>query len=224
VVRVGDVLALTRLYGTSNQVADELVRLAEATTGIDYIEDFKGAVREYLWLYAELEAEAAAMADYNSELVHGLFQTEDYARAIMQETGSLAPQVVDQRVAFRLRRQQAFFDRPGPVRVEAILTTGALRVQIGSALVMQAQREHLTALASRDGVSIRVLPYERGLHPAMNGPFTILDFDDPDDPSLVYVENLIGGRYIERAEHVAQYRAAFEQMRTQAVPVREYLE
>jgi transcriptional regulator with XRE-family HTH domain len=220
-VRMGDVMALARLYGADNAVADDLVRLANATKGTGYAEEFKGSVRESQWLYADLEAEAAVITDYQCELVHGLLQTEDYIRAVMH-AGSLTRQVIDQRVAFRLRRQRAFFDRPRPGRMDAILTAGALRVQVGSRTVMKAQREHLRALASRDGVSIRVLPLECGLHPAMNGPFTVLDFDDPDDPSLVHVENLIASHYIDRPEHVARFRGAFEWMRAQSVPVRDY--
>jgi hypothetical protein len=71
-------------------------------------------------------------------------------------------------------------------------------------------------------VSVLVLPFENGLHAAMRGPFTILDFDDPDDPSLVYVETVVGSRYIERPAHVAEFRAAFEGIRAQAIPIGEY--
>jgi transcriptional regulator with XRE-family HTH domain len=223
VVKVGDVLALTRLYGVGGAAAEELVRLAAATTGTGYLEDFRGAVRESLGLYAELEAEAAVVSDYQSEIVHGLLQTPDYVRAVVQAIPGLPKKVIDQRVAFRLRRQRAFLERPSPGRIDAIITVGALSVQVGSPAVMEAQREHLRALATRDGVSIRVLPFENGLHPAPHGPFTMLDFDDPDDPSLVYVESLVGGRYIERPDHVAEYRRAFEQVRALAVPIGEHL-
>jgi transcriptional regulator with XRE-family HTH domain len=223
VVSMGDVLALARVYGADNEVVDELVQLAEATTGSGYLEDFGASVSDSLGLYAELEAAAAAIADYQSEMVHGLLQTTEYIRAVMRADPALPEQVVDQRVAFRLRRQRAFFDRPGPTRMDAVVTAGALAVQVGSAAVMEAQREHLRVLATRDGVSIRVLPFENGLLPAMRGPFTVLDFDDPDDPSLVYIENLIGSRYIERAVHIARFREAFRQMQAHAVPVREYL-
>lgn len=222
-VRVGDVLALTRLYAAENAVVDELVRLAEATKGTGYAEDFKAEVRESVRLYAELETGAAAMADYSCEVVHGLLQAEDYIHAIMQANRSLSLQVAEQRIAFQLHRQRAFFDRLQPGRLDAVLTEGALRLQVGSALVMEAQREHLRALARKDGVSIRVLPFTDGLHPRPAGPFTILDFDDPDDPSVACVENVIETRYFDRVDHVARFREEFGQMRAQAVPVEDYL-
>ena len=222
-VKVGDVLALARLYGIDNATVDELVRLAEATRDSGYTENIRAAVRESVRLYADLEADAAAMADYHCEVVPGLLQTEDYIRAIMLGAESLPADVVDQRVAFRLQRQRAFFGRPRPGRVDAVITAGALDLQVGSAPVMEAQREHLRALAGEDGVSIRILPADDGLHPTMSGPFSILDFDDPDDPSVAWVENVVEIRYFDRPEHVAQFRAEFEQVRSQAVPVEDYL-
>jgi hypothetical protein len=223
-VKVGDVLALSRLYQVDTAATEQLITLAEASKGTGYLEDLTAVVRESLGLYAELEADATTISDYQSEVVHGLLQTPDYVRTVIEVVPALPREVIDQRVAFRMRRQRAFFDRPQPGRIDAILTAGALNLQVGSASVMEEQREHLRMLAARDGVSIRVLPFAGGLHPAPYGPFTMLDFDDPSDPSLVYIENLIGGRYIERAEHVARFRAAFEHMRAMAVPIREYRE
>jgi Domain of unknown function (DUF5753) len=57
----------------------------------------------------------------------------------------------------------------------------------------------------------------------MRGPFTIMDFDDEEDPSLVYIENLVGSRYLERPDHVAEFRNAFARMQALAVPFEEYV-
>jgi hypothetical protein len=222
-VRVGDVLALTRLYDADQTVIDKLVQLAEATKGNAYAEDSMSAVRRTLSMYADLEAGAAAMACYHCQLVPGLLQCEDYIRAIMYETPGLSPGPAEPRIAFRLERQRAFFDRPRPGRMDAVITAGALSLQVGSASVMEAQHEHLRALITRDGVSIRVLPFDNGLHPMMAGPFSILDFDDPDDPSVVCVENVIETHYYDRTEQVTRFRAEFEKVRNQAVPVEDYL-
>src|SRR4051812_26791574 len=223
-VRVGDVLALGRLYEADQTVIDELVQLAEATNGTAYAEDATWAARQNLWTYADLEAYAATIADFHCQLVPGLLQCEDYIRAIMYETPGLSSGPAEPRITFRLHRQRAFFDRSQPGRMDAVITAGALNLQVGSASVMEAQHEHLRALTTRDGVSIRVLPVDRGLHPTMAGPFSILDFDDPDDPPVVCVENVIELRYYDRAEQVARFRAEFEQVRNQAVPVKDYLE
>jgi transcriptional regulator with XRE-family HTH domain len=223
-VRPGDVLALARLYGVSAAETDELLALAEASRSTGYIEELGATVPESFGLYADLEAGAAAVAMYESELVSGLLQTPEYARAAIEVNRSLSPGDVDRRVAFRMHRQRTFFGRATPGDLVVVMTAGALRVRVGSPAVMEAQIAHLRAVGERDGVSVRVLPFENGLHASMHGPFTILDFDDPDDPSLVYLESVVGSRYIERPRHVADFRAVFDDVRAQAVPVREYRE
>lgn len=222
-VKQGDVLALARLYGVDAAVTDELVLLASATRASGFQEDYGSSVPEWVGLYADLEAASSVLLDYNCELIHGLLQTADYARTVTAVNTSLSPKVVDQRVAFRMRRRRAFFERPKPGRLDAVLTAGALGLVVGSPDVMEAQIAHLRAVVSGDEVSVRVLTSTNGLHAAMRGPFTILDFDDPDDPSLVYLETLIGSRYVERRDQLSEYRRAFGQIREQAVPLEEYL-
>jgi transcriptional regulator with XRE-family HTH domain len=221
-VRPGDVMALGRLYGAAQSVVDELLQLAEASKGTGYAEVSGWAARDF-WMYADLEAGAAAIADFHCQVVPGLLQCEDYIRAIMYGTPKLSPGPAEPRIAFRRERQRAFFDRPEPGRMDAVMTAGALNLQVGSDAVMEAQHEHLRALATREGVSIRVLPFDNGLHTMMAGPFSILDFDDPEDPSVVYVENVVETRYYDRAEQVEKFRAEFDTMRSLAVPVEDYL-
>jgi transcriptional regulator with XRE-family HTH domain len=222
-VKQGDVLALARLYGLDGRVTDELVKLASATKGSGFEENFGASIPVSTGLYGDLEAGAAVLRDYNCELIHGLLQTADYARAVTTVNTALSPEVVDQRVAFRMRRQQAFFQRSKPGHLDAVITAGALDLVVGSLTVMEAQIAHLRAVCSRDEVSVRVLTRTNGVHIAMRGPFTILDFDDPDDPAVVYLESFIGARYVERQDQVAEFRSAFDQMRAQAVPLEEYV-
>ena len=105
-VRAGDVMALARLYGISTAETDDLLALAEATRSTGYIEDFGAGVPESIGLYADLEAGAAALVQYNSELVSGLLQTAEYAWAAIEANRSLSTTDVDQRVAFRMHRQR----------------------------------------------------------------------------------------------------------------------
>lgn len=221
-VKQGDVLALARLYDADPTTTDELVALAEATRGTGYIEEFGTAVPESLGLYADLEAGARAIHHYDSELIWGMLQTDDYARAVIKANRTLSPAMVEQRVTFRMRRQHAFLDRPHPGQLDVVLTEATLNIAVGSPAVMKEQIAHLRTVDERHGVNVRVLPFANGLHVAMQGPFSVLDFDDPDDPTLVYMESPIGGRYIERPDHVAQIRSAYRDVRVQTVPMEEY--
>jgi transcriptional regulator with XRE-family HTH domain len=223
-VKPGIIWALAHLYEASPDVTDGLVALAAGTREEGWWEDYGGAMPEWVGLYAGLEAGCTTLSDYQCELIHGLLQTEDYARAVTRSNRDLSDEVVEQRVAFRMGRQRAVFNRSEPGRVLSVVTAGVLGLVVGSPAVMEEQVEHLRALTEGGHVSVHVLTARNGVHPAMRGQFTIMDFDDPDDPSLVYVETLVGSRYMEKPEHVAEFRRAFRQVQAQAVPLEEYID
>jgi transcriptional regulator with XRE-family HTH domain len=223
-VKPGVIWALAHLYDASPDETDVLVTLAAGTREEGWWEDYGGAVPEWVGLYAGLEAACTTLHDYQCELIHGLLQTEDYARAVTRSNPSLSDEVVEQRVAFRMGRQHAVFNRSDPGRVVSVMTAGVLGLVVGSREVMDAQIAHLLALTQGGEVEVRVLTETNGVHSAMRGPFTIMDFDDPDDPSLVYVETLVGSRYMERPEHVAEFRGAFQHIQAQAVSLEEYID
>ena len=217
----GDVLALGRLLGLGPDTVDELVALAEATRGTGFQHDNDSPVAGWTGMYAELEAAASELRTYNCELVHGLLQTPDYARAVTAANPALDSRAVDRLVTFRLERQRAFYERSAPGRLDSVLTAGAFGLVVDSAKTMRAQHSHLRGIAAHDGVRLRVLPVD-GVHAAMRGDFAVLDFADEDDPPLVYLESLIGSRYLEQTDQLTVYREAFETNFARAVPVEEY--
>ena len=219
--RPGDVLALARLMDIDPRTTDELVALAEATRRKGFQQDHGSPVAEWTGMLAELEAAAALVRTYKCELIPGLLQTSDYARAVTAANRKLDPTAVDRLVAFRLRRQDAFFDRASPGRLDVVLTAGAYHLTVGPPPLMDAQRAHLRTMAARDYVRVRVLPVG-GVHAAMRGDFMIMDFPDPDDPPLVYLESLVGSRYVEETAQLVMYREAFDDIADRAVPVEEY--
>jgi transcriptional regulator with XRE-family HTH domain len=223
-VKPGIIWALAHLYDVDPESTDALVALAAGTREEGWWEDYVGAMPDWVGLYAGLEAASTALFDYQPELIHGLLQTEDYARAVTRSNADLSDDVVEQRVAFRMERQRAVFNRSSPGRVISVTTAGVLGLVVGSPDVMEAQIAHLVALSRGGDVAVRVLTARNGLHSAMRGPFTIMDFDDPDDPSLVYVETLVGSRYLEKPEQVAEFRRAFQLIEAQAVPLEEYID
>lgn len=219
--RPGDVLALARLMDVDPRTTDELVTLAGATRRRGFQQDHGSPVAEWAGMYAELEAAAAGVRMYKCEMVPGLLQTPDYARAVTAANRRLDADAVDRLVSFRLRRQETFFDRATPGRLDVVLTAGAYHLTVGPLTVMEAQRDHLRTTAAHDHVRIRVLPAD-GVHAAMRGDFVIMDFPDRDDPPLVYLESLIGSRYVEETDQLVMYREAFAELAERAVPVEEY--
>ena len=165
-----------------------------------------------------LEAEAVSMLTYQ-QLVHGLFQTESYARAIIAETGpGIDDETLDQRVEVRITRQ-AVLARERPMEVRAVLDETCIRRLVGGTEVMKRQLARLLELAERPNVIMQVLPFEVGAHPGtMLGPFDILSFEHPADPGVVYVES-DSDPYPDREGDLQRYTTAFDYLRSMALSV-----
>jgi transcriptional regulator with XRE-family HTH domain len=219
-VKPGDIWALARLYDVPTDVAEVLAALASGTHGEGWWEDNGVVVPNWLGLYAGLEAASRQVSTYHPEVVHGLLQTPAYAEAVIRADPELPDAVVERRLEFRLDRQRAVFGRS--TGVVAILGEGALALRVGSDAVMDGQISHLRALDAGGKVHIRILRWTSGAHPSMKGAFTVLDFDDPDDPALVYIETHLGSRYFERPPEVTEYRRIFGLLCDAAVPMKEY--
>ena len=111
--------------------------------------------------------------------------------------------------------------RPAP-QLATVLGEGALTRPVGGEAVLKAQIEHLRGVARRDNVQIKVLPWSVGAHAAMAGAFRILDFDDPEDPDVVYLESHVGALYLEEHAEVDEYRRIFDLIGKDSVPVGEF--
>jgi hypothetical protein len=169
-----------------------------------------------------LEAEAAEIRTYQPELIHGLLQTEDYARAIIRagRPGDTAAEV-DRRVELRMTRQQ-ILDRPDPPRLRVVLNEAAIRRVVGGPDVMRAQLTSLTAERERSNVTVQVLPFIAGVHPAMaSGPFVLLEFPKAADPGVVNAENLTGSLSLDAPDDFRQYVRTFDFLQAAALGPRE---
>ncbi|MEW2139204.1 helix-turn-helix transcriptional regulator [Streptomyces sp. NPDC005409] len=137
--------------------------------------------------YAEMEARAAYLSTYQAQLVYGLLQTEDYARAVLGVRGEGD---LDAKVAARMERQR-ILDRENPPLMWVVLSEAVLHQEIGGREVMRNQLAHLLALQSREWVQVQILPFEAGAHAGLPGSFNILRLEDEHD--LVYTEDFVQG-------------------------------
>ncbi|MFY1649800.1 DUF5753 domain-containing protein [Solwaraspora sp. WMMB762] len=223
-VKMNTVRGLCWFYGADPETTDALTRLAGASDEHGWWESHGDAVPDWFRLYVGLEAAATEIGVYDPEVIHGLLQTPDYMRAVFRATYPDAPQEkIERLVSLRLDRQISYYDREQPARIVAILGAGALVREVGGPAVMAEQRAHLASLGRRVRVEVRVLPWSVGAHPAFSGQFILLDFADPDDPDVAYVESHMGARYLERPEELAEYRRIFRLIRGQSVPIEEHL-
>lgn len=215
-----NVRALCWLYGADQAVTDALAELAVGTSHQEWW-DASSVIPDWFKLYVGLELSASRICVYDGEVVPGELQTVEYARAVFGAEQS-SEEVVDRHVKLRIQRQQALFGRRPLPRLSVVLGEGALTRPVGGPAVLAAQVEHLHEVAGRDGVEVLVLPWSVGAHAAMAGAFRILDFDDPDDPDVVYVEPHIGALYLEEPAEVDEYRRIFQAICKDAVPIEDW--
>jgi hypothetical protein len=179
-------------------------------------------IPEWFKLYVGLEASASRMFGYDGEVVPGELQTLEYARAVFGAEQPVDSEAAERHIKLRMQRQKALFARKPSIRLVAVLGEGTLTRSVGGEQVLKGQIEHLRKLSLEDTIEIRVLPFSAGAHAAMAGAFRILEFDDPDDPDVVYLESHVGALYLEEEAEVDEYRRIFDLIRKDSVPVGEF--
>lgn len=177
---------------------------------------------DYFATYVGLEEAATAVRGYQSSVIPGLLQTPAYARAMAEV---IVPEVtssrVDELVEVKMRRQ-ALLAKDPPLPLSVILDEAVLHRVVGSPAAMRAQLDHLVEASELYEVTIQIIPYSVGAHPAMESTFSILDFNDPV-PSVVYVEGLVGFIYIERPQDIARYERVFDSLQRIALSPQQSL-
>lgn len=168
-------------------------------------------------VYIGLETDVASIRTYQAQLLPGLLQTEDYARAVVKATRpTYRPSEVEKIVAVRMARQKVL-DKDDPVTLWAVLDEAVVRRLVGGSAVMREQLGQLIEASERPNVTIQVMPYAAGAHAAMEGPFVILGFAAPASPAIVYLEGLTSGLYLESDTEIDDYMLAFDHLRANAL-------
>lgn len=165
--------------------------------------------------YAEMEAKAAYISTFQAQLVYGLLQTPEYARAVL---GVRNEERLDARVAARMERQR-ILDRENPPLMWVVLSEAVLHQEVGGRAVMRNQLAHLLALRRREWVKVQILPFEAGAHAGLPGTFTILRFDD--DPDLVYTEDFVQGHMTANPQTLREGCLRYDHLQAAALSVEE---
>jgi hypothetical protein len=213
-----DVADLLTLYGvTDEQARAGMLALARAANAPGWWSKYGDILSDWFEDYLGLEAAASVIRAFELQFVHGLFQTEAYARAVTLLGFRSAPaEEIERRVSLRLKRQD-LLTRPEPPQVWAVIDEGALRRPVGGRAVMRAQLNRLIEVAGLRHVTVQVVPFGRGGHAAAGGSFTVLRFAEPDLPDVVYIEQLTSALYLDRRDDVDHYMEVMNQLSTQAL-------
>jgi transcriptional regulator with XRE-family HTH domain len=214
-----DVADLLTLYGITDEAErEQVLSLARQASTPGWWQQYNDILPRWFELYVGLERAASIIRTFEVQFVHGLLQTEDYARAVILIANARASaEEIDRRVSVRMKRQQ-LLARPGAPELWTVLDEAVLRRPPGGAGVMRAQLAHLLELTALPNVTLQVIPFDVGPHAAAGGPFTILRFPEPDLPDLVYLEQLDSATYLDSPDQVTQYLSVMNEICVQALP------
>jgi Domain of unknown function (DUF5753) len=167
--------------------------------------------------FAELEDMAGEIRSWDTQLIPGLLQTEEYALALIRAGRQTSEEVIDERLRARMHRK-TLLQRQHPPHLSVLLDEAVLRRPVGGAEMMRRQLNALVELGLKPNISIRVLPKTVGLHPALGeGSFMIFAFPPPEDPHVVYLETVAGGIYVEDVEQVTRCNAILDDITDMAL-------
>ncbi len=216
-VSISDVRFLCDLYEVSEEQRDGLLRLARESKLRSWWQQY--GLSETLSTLVGLEDSALSISQYETSLVPGLLQVDEYARAL---TSGIRPEItnegLEQIVQARLTRQTLLTgDQPPDLWV--VLDEAALHRLVGG---LEVTRSQLKALADRSrlpNVTVQVIPLEAGAHPGMDSAFTLLHLEEVSD--VVYVEGLVGNFFLQSPADITRYQRAFDQLRAIAMSPRD---
>ncbi|WP_271221548.1 helix-turn-helix domain-containing protein [Streptosporangium carneum] len=215
-VALKDTGRLLDLYAVDPAKQAELLDLAKDARKKGWWQAYGDLPTEYT-TYIGLEAEAASMRSFAPTVLPGILQTEDYARAVIRSALSLSsPGEIERRVEVRMARQRLLIQET-PLRLWTVLDEAVIRRPVGGPAAMRSQLERLLEVADLPNLTVQVLPFAIGVHPGTNGAFQIMEFPEPADPDVVFMENFTGSLYVERETDVYRYTLVFDHLRAKAL-------
>lgn len=203
-----DVARILDVYGIDPSVHASIVQLARDASRRGWWSSYSGI---FVGGFVGLEDEASEIRTYQVQLIPGLLQTEEYARAVISAGVPGDPDEVEKRLRARMARK-TLLSRPDAPTLKAVLAEPALRQRVGGGAVMRDQLAELIKAAGRPNVTVRILPQVVGARAGIEGPFVILNFEDELDPDIGYAEGMYGNIFIEGIEQVARCTVEFDRI------------
>jgi transcriptional regulator with XRE-family HTH domain len=200
-ISVTDLRALLQLYGVTDQAEiDELTEMVKVSRLQPWWSKYNRVINPSFAAYLGYETSAIIVRNFESNLVPGLLQTEDYMRALILDTEGNR----DQAVTLRLERQRRITE--AGTKQFFIMDEAATRRVIGSAEIMRAQLDHLLTMNERPDIEIMVVPFERGIYPLFRSSYVIYEFPDANDDLVAYVESIDGSIVLSEKAPTATQR------------------
>lgn len=189
---------------------------ADWKTGGKYVRLVRYALRAHDigWFdqYTRFESQAIRILMYDGQLIPWLFQTPEYARALLLVG---RPKDLDAAVADRMKRQE-ILSRADTPDIWALIAETTLQCLVGGPAVMRAQLAMLLEVCELPNVTLRVVPNSAGANRGLDGPFRVITAPDGD---IGFVEAPTGGRLVSDGPQVRDLALRFHGIGAQALPI-----
>jgi hypothetical protein len=214
--RERDVTELLTFYGiTDEQERQAFLTLVRRANVPGWWHQYGDIVPSWFEIYLGLEQASSIIRTYQPQLVPGLLQTQDVARAIIQlGHPRRSPDDIDRRLALRMTRQE-ILTQPGAPQFWAVMEEASLW-RLSGRPVMREQIQKLIKMAELPNITLQVIPIYSGAHVALGGPFSVLRFSELDLPDIVYLEQLSSALYLDKIEDIQHYREIMDRLSVQA--------
>lgn len=204
---------LCELYGVEGRERDALIALAREGRQRGWWAKFSGVFSSEL---PGFEAGASKISTFETTLIPGLLQVPSYIELVTRAVGISDPGEISRHLDARLARQKILARDQDPCHLRALIDENAV-ARITDPAIRRDQIGHLTEITSRPNVDVQILPLAAGVYPGAGEVFTYLEFPDPSERDIVYLETTIDDRMLEETDELETYKLRFEQLRTAAL-------
>jgi hypothetical protein len=199
---------LCDLYGVEGRECDALIQLTREARQ-------RGWWRKYNDVFANelpgFEAGASKICTFQNTVVPGLLQTSGYIKMVTRVAGIDEPAEIKRHMDARLERQKILTRDEEPCRLHAVIDENAI-LRIADPDVRAAQIRHLVNMADRPNVDVQVLRVTDGVYPGAGEVFLYLQFPDPGDRDIVFLETAVDGRMLEETDELERYMVRFDRL------------
>ena len=211
-ISTNDLKVLLPLYGiTGKKRTDELLDLAREARQPGWWRQYSDVAPGTLLELIDYESASSAVHQFETTLVPGILQTEDYASAILQGFygRNMPEENIRKLVKLRTRRRELLIGADPP-EFSFLLDESAVHRQVGNPAVTSRQLRQLASTADLPNVTIQIVPFTAGLHPGVGGPFEVVEFDDTDDENIVFIEGPRGDFISDDPGEASRYLKDFQ--------------
>jgi transcriptional regulator with XRE-family HTH domain len=214
-ISTNDLSALLRLYRVRDpQRVKELIARAKVGRKPTWWSKYRTVLPSTYFQYIEYETSASIIRSYETVIVPGLLQTEEYANSVVRQYRSdFSDKKVSTLVEVRMRRQELLLGRSDSPLLFFILDEAVIRRLLGDKGLRERQLERLLTIADKPEVTIEIIPFSIGLHAGMSDTFNILEFPGPAE-DIMFFESVRDAIFsYDATDEVTKYRERFEELR-----------